>query len=78
LTELQETLYRKIITGKGRDAILNAEDGEETKGFSGMALAFITNLKKLCNHPQLIYKKCLEGEAGFKGSLSVVLLLYNY
>jgi len=30
-------------------------------------LAFITNLKKLCNHPQLIFSKCQAKDAGFEG-----------
>ena len=32
-------------------------------------LAFITNLKKLCNHPQLIFDKCRARDAGFEGNL---------
>jgi SNF2 family DNA or RNA helicase len=30
-------------------------------------LAFITSLKKLCNHPQLIWEKCQAREPGFEG-----------
>lgn len=36
---------------------------------TGAALSYITNLKKLCNHPQLIYEKCLNKEEGFQGLL---------
>lgn len=34
---------------------------------TGTALSFITNLKKLCNHPQLILEKCQLQEEGFEG-----------
>ena len=33
------------------------------------SLAAITNLKKLVNHPDLIYEKCKEGEDGFENAL---------
>jgi DNA repair and recombination RAD54-like protein len=33
------------------------------------ALAAITNLKKLCSHPELVYEKCQSGIDGFEGTL---------
>lgn len=33
------------------------------------ALAAITNLKKLCSHPELIYDKCQSGVDGFEDTL---------
>ena len=33
------------------------------------SLAAITNLKKLVNHPDLIYEKCKAGEDGFENAL---------
>ncbi|KAF0042468.1 hypothetical protein F2P81_006000 [Scophthalmus maximus] len=35
------------------------------------SLSSITSLKKLCNHPALIYEKCVEGEEGFEGALDL-------
>lgn len=62
LTELQEKLYRKLISSKevNREACVSGDT------MTGTALSFITNLKKLCNHPQLIYDKCQQKEPGFK------------
>ena len=62
LTPLQEELYRKIIKRKSRELL-----EEELEGKKADTLAFITNLKKLCNHPQLILDKCEKQEAGFEG-----------
>lgn len=75
LADAQEKLYQKLISGKAKEEILDEDDGEEKKGLSIMALAFITNLKKLCNHPQLIYNKCAEEEPGFKGSFNSYVFL---
>ncbi|MFH4976487.1 hypothetical protein AB6A40_003196 [Gnathostoma spinigerum] len=63
LTELQERLYEKLISCKRLKQDQNrASEGKMTS----TALSFITNLKKLCNHPQLIYDKCRAGEEGFE------------
>lgn len=72
MTELQQNLYRKIIKHKSKE-IHNGDKGE---GLSGTALSFITNLKKLCNHPQLIYNMCKEEEPGFQGK--IYILIFNY
>ncbi|KAI6232961.1 DNA repair and recombination protein RAD54-like [Aphelenchoides fujianensis] len=62
MTPMQEDIYRSIIGSKTKDAIV--------KGSGKDTLAFITNLKKLCNHPQLIYEKCKQKERGFEDGLS--------
>ncbi|KAH7697242.1 RAD54 DNA repair protein [Aphelenchoides avenae] len=67
LTELQETIYRKIIKGKSKELTMEEREKNKASGLSGTALSFITNLKKLCNHPQLIYEKCANREPGFQG-----------
>ncbi|VDD95364.1 unnamed protein product [Enterobius vermicularis] len=54
LSELQEKLYRKLVSSK---AVKQEQYNDDAK-FTGTTLSFITNLKKLCNHPQLIYEKC--------------------
>ncbi|KAI6225709.1 DNA repair and recombination protein RAD54-like [Aphelenchoides besseyi] len=68
MTQIQEDLYRKIIGGKAKDMLIKSADKETAKGGAGKdTLAFITNLKKLCNHPQLIYQKCANNDNGFQG-----------
>ncbi|XP_059140209.1 DNA repair and recombination protein RAD54-like isoform X2 [Physella acuta] len=63
LSALQETLYTKFISSKLAE---NLVSGKAT--FS--SLSAITQLKKLCNHPDLIYDKCVEGTDGFEDTLS--------
>ncbi|KAD2806103.1 hypothetical protein E3N88_39480 [Mikania micrantha] len=66
LTPLQKELYTHFIHSKNvKQAI--AEDVKQTK-----VLAYITALKKLCNHPKLIYdtmKSGNPGTAGFEGCM---------
>lgn len=62
MSEVQEKLYRKIINANRKD-ICN----EESKtGLTGTALTLVTSLKKLCNHPHLIYDKVMAQEPGFQ------------
>lgn len=70
LTPLQETIYRKIIERNRKNLSV---DGKSGGGITGTTLSFITNLKKLCNHPQLIYDKCKNNEPGFEGYLNIVV-----
>uniref|UniRef100_H0WHY3 RAD54 like n=1 Tax=Otolemur garnettii TaxID=30611 RepID=H0WHY3_OTOGA len=65
LTPLQTELYKRFL----RQA-KPAEELREGK-ISVSSLSSITSLKKLCNHPALIYDKCVEEEAGFEGALDV-------
>uniref|UniRef100_A0A915BSD9 DNA repair and recombination protein RAD54-like n=1 Tax=Parascaris univalens TaxID=6257 RepID=A0A915BSD9_PARUN len=67
LTGLQEKLYQKFISSKSLQENTSRSDGKIT----GTALSFITNLKKLCNHPQLVYDKCQRNEEGFQGCLEL-------
>lgn len=48
LTELQEQLYNHFLTSKATRKLVS---GQKSAG----VLSAITNLKKLCNHPKLIY-----------------------
>lgn len=41
------------------------------------ALANITNLKKLCNHPDLVYEKISEGTDGFENAAQYMPDSYN-
>uniref|UniRef100_A0A8C5P1X9 DNA repair and recombination protein RAD54-like n=1 Tax=Jaculus jaculus TaxID=51337 RepID=A0A8C5P1X9_JACJA len=65
LTPLQTDLYKRFL----RQA-KPAEELSEGK-MNVSSLSSITSLKKLCNHPALIYDKCVAEEDGFVGSLDI-------
>ncbi|KAJ6659422.1 hypothetical protein lerEdw1_018656 [Lerista edwardsae] len=65
LTPLQTELYKHFLK-----QAKPAEDLKEGK-ISVSSLSSITSLKKLCNHPALIYEKCVEEEGGFVGALQL-------
>ncbi|CAM9339661.1 unnamed protein product [Rangifer tarandus platyrhynchus] len=71
LTPLQIELYKRFL----RQA-KPAEELREGK-MSVSSLSSITSLKKLCNHPALIYDKCVEEEDGFEGTLDIFPPGYN-
>lgn len=56
--------------------VYHAESENSGKGSSLSALAAITLLKKLCNHPDLIYDKINEKSDGFENATK--LLPANY
>uniref|UniRef100_A0A0K0F5W5 DNA repair and recombination protein RAD54-like n=1 Tax=Strongyloides venezuelensis TaxID=75913 RepID=A0A0K0F5W5_STRVS len=62
LTNLQENLYKQLISTKKIDVNKRTSEGAIT----GQAFTFITSLKKLCNHPQLIYDRAMKKESGFE------------
>ncbi|KAM5126507.1 DNA repair and recombination protein RAD54-like, partial [Mantella aurantiaca] len=62
LTPLQCELYKRFLKQMKPEEDLNGGK------FSVSSLSSITSLKKLCNHPALIYDKCVEEEEGFRGS----------
>ncbi|XP_078157888.1 DNA repair/recombination protein [Carex rostrata] len=66
LTPLQITLYKHFIQSKNVRRLIS-EDAKRSA-----ILAYITNLKKLCNHPKLIYdtmKSSSSGTSGFDNCL---------
>uniref|UniRef100_A0A1J3I9M8 Protein CHROMATIN REMODELING 25 n=2 Tax=Noccaea caerulescens TaxID=107243 RepID=A0A1J3I9M8_NOCCA len=66
MTTLQSTLYNHFISSKNLKRAL-ADNAKQTK-----VLAYITALKKLCNHPKLIYdtiKSKSPGTIGFENCL---------
>uniref|UniRef100_A0A3Q1FR95 RAD54 like n=1 Tax=Acanthochromis polyacanthus TaxID=80966 RepID=A0A3Q1FR95_9TELE len=65
LTPLQTELYRCFLSQA--KPIETLQEGK----ISVSSLSSITSLKKLCNHPALIYDKCVEGEEGFEGALDL-------
>ncbi|NP_001154953.1 RAD54-like isoform X1 [Nasonia vitripennis] len=74
MTPLQTQLYKNFIKS---DSIKKSmqDDGTAKKG-SLSALSAITLLKKLCNHPDLVYEKIQENSDGFEGAAK--LLPANY
>ncbi|XP_060071052.1 DNA repair and recombination protein RAD54-like [Ylistrum balloti] len=72
LTPLQTALYQLLVKSKAGDPDMEF-DGRPT----GTSLSFITQLKKLCNHPDLIYDKCVGDADGFEGSLDLFPTGYN-
>ncbi|XP_042368806.1 DNA repair and recombination protein RAD54-like isoform X2 [Plectropomus leopardus] len=65
LTPLQSELYKRFL--RQAKPIETLQEGK----ISVSSLSSITSLKKLCNHPALIYDKCVEGEEGFEGALDL-------
>ncbi|XP_068949198.1 DNA repair and recombination protein RAD54-like isoform X1 [Petaurus breviceps papuanus] len=65
LTPLQTELYRRFL--KQAKPVEDLRAGK----MSVSSLSSITSLKKLCNHPGLIYEKCVEEEEGFAGALDL-------
>uniref|UniRef100_A0A8C5D3V1 DNA repair and recombination protein RAD54-like n=1 Tax=Gouania willdenowi TaxID=441366 RepID=A0A8C5D3V1_GOUWI len=63
LTPLQAQLYKCFL----KQAMQSLQEDR----ISVYSLSSITSLKKLCNHPALIYDKCVEGNEGFEGALDL-------
>uniref|UniRef100_A0A4W4EK99 RAD54 like n=1 Tax=Electrophorus electricus TaxID=8005 RepID=A0A4W4EK99_ELEEL len=71
LTPLQRELYRLFLSqAKPAECVQQGR-------VSMSSLSSITSLKKLCNHPTLIYEKCVEGEDGFAGALELFPPAYS-
>lgn len=65
LTPLQKQIYLNYINSESiKRTVTGAEDAKGTLS----SLASITTLKKLCNHPDLVLEKILEGAEGFEKS----------
>lgn len=64
LTPVQMQLYKVLIQSKALRMELNKS--KTGSGITASSLAFITQLKKLTNHPELIYDKAQTGEEGFE------------
>ncbi|KAM9482887.1 DNA repair and recombination protein RAD54-like [Clarias gariepinus] len=65
LTPLQKELYNLFL--KQAKPVETLQQGK----ISVSSLSSITSLKKLCNHPSLIYEKCVGGDEGFAGALEL-------
>lgn len=73
MTPIQTELYKQFVKSKAAQALIENRDGKMTAS----SLAAITSLKKLCNHPDLIYDKCIQQIDGFENCLEVFPSNYN-
>ena len=77
LTPLQTALYKLFCKACNLDSI-EESDGDTGKGkIIGTTLSAITQMKKLCNHPELIYDKCANRDPGFETALSLYPANFN-
>lgn len=68
-TPVQKQIYLNYINSEAtKSAVRNSEESKNTF----RSLASITNLKKLCNHPDLILDKIMEGSEGFENSRNIL------
>lgn len=74
LSELQRLLYKNFINS---EAVRKSMSGKSDGKSSLTALSNITTLKKLCNHPDLIYEKIVGKSEGFENALSFLPRNYN-
>lgn len=65
LTPLQSELYKHFL--RKAKPIEALQEGK----INVSSLSSITSLKKLCNHPALVYDKCVESAEGFEGALDL-------
>ncbi|XP_012267151.1 DNA repair and recombination protein RAD54-like [Athalia rosae] len=77
LNSLQTKLYQNFIKSDSiRKSMQGDEPGSGKKG-SLSALSAITLLKKLCNHPDLVYEKIMEKSEGFENAAELLPPNYN-
>ena len=65
LTSLQRNIYQSFCNSDSVRRALKSEGGGKEK-MTSSSLAAITSLKKLVNHPDMIYAACKEGKEGFE------------
>lgn len=72
MNKLQTSLYQHLMKSDALRKTMKSTDGK----VSLTALSMITSLKKLCNHPDLVWDKISSNSDGFEGSAA--LLPSNY
>ncbi|KAF5399293.1 Dna repair and recombination protein rad54 [Paragonimus heterotremus] len=75
LTASQRSVYTDFVSRMAREVAERLKTADEggirgISGLSGSSLASITLLKKLCNHPDLVYDKMRTNTEGFLNALS--------
>ena len=74
LSEVQQKMYYNFITSEAVKRTVRGENGGKV---SLSALSAITTLKKLCNHPDLVFDKLVAQEEGFRGARALLPDNYN-
>ncbi|KAJ9582992.1 hypothetical protein L9F63_022677, partial [Diploptera punctata] len=74
LTDVQHKMYSNFIAS---DAVKRTVRGGSGGKVSLSALSAITTLKKLCNHPDLVFDKVEAEEDGFQGAKTLLPDKYN-
>lgn len=74
MSELQTRLYQSFLAS---DSIVKSVLGRSEIKASLTALSNITALKKLCNHPDLIYEKIVDRSDGFENAVEYLPSNYN-
>ncbi|KIH42397.1 protein, SNF2 family [Ancylostoma duodenale] len=67
-TELQDSIYNRLIETEKQN---RAMEREKETGATASALSFITHLKKLCNHPYLVYEELQKSDNRFHNCLDL-------
>uniref|UniRef100_A0A915HI60 DNA repair and recombination protein RAD54-like n=1 Tax=Romanomermis culicivorax TaxID=13658 RepID=A0A915HI60_ROMCU len=75
MTKMQKEIYERFIHSKSTIAQMKAADSGYAS--TSTSLAAITNLKKLCNHPAMIYEKCAENAEGFEKCAELFPIGFN-
>ncbi|CAK9824410.1 DNA repair and recombination protein RAD54-like [Anthophora retusa] len=70
--KLQSELYKNFIQSDSIKKSVEGNSDNSKKGKSLSALSAITLLKKLCNHPDLVYDKILENSDGFENAAKLM------
>jgi len=68
LTPLQKSIYESFCSSDTIRRALRAEGGAK---MTSSSLAAITSLKKLVNHPDLVFPACRERKEGFENALEI-------
>ncbi|XP_053672197.1 DNA repair and recombination protein RAD54-like [Anopheles nili] len=74
MTDVQKELYKNFLKS---DSIRRSMLEKSAPKASLTALSNITSLKKLCNHPDLVYEKIQERADGFENAASILPANYN-
>jgi DNA repair and recombination protein RAD54 and RAD54-like protein len=77
LTPLQIDLYKLFCKTTKLDELEEGGSTDSESKLGNTTLAVITQMKKLCNHPELVYEKCVKKEAGFENALELFPANFN-
>ncbi|XP_041475645.1 DNA repair and recombination protein RAD54-like [Lytechinus variegatus] len=72
LTSIQSSIYQQYVKIKMKECKMKSQGKSSVS-----TLSAITHLKKLCNHPALVYDKCVSSKDGFHDMLQYFPPGYN-